>query len=75
MARQPAPKKQTPADRFAGKRVRVQYDAEVLSYHESGPTAPERVTLRVGGIITIAPISVVSVIEPVAKPVQEAMQW
>jgi len=62
MSKAPATKKITQAERYIGKRVRISCEADALSYHESGPTAPERITVRIGGIITVVPVSSVEIV-------------
>lgn len=49
-------------DPFIGRRVRIRCEAEVVCHYESGPTAPERVSVRVDGIITIVPVARVEVL-------------
>lgn len=44
-----------------GRRVRIRAEGEVLSHHASGPTAPERISVRIDGIITIVPVARVEV--------------
>jgi hypothetical protein len=48
--------------KLVGQRVRIRCEGEVLSQHEAGPTAPERVSVRVGGIVTIVPVANVEVV-------------
>jgi hypothetical protein len=49
-------------DPFIGRRVRIRAEGEVLARYESGPTAPERVSVRIDGIITIVPVARVEVL-------------
>ena len=44
-----------------GRRVRIRAEGEVLAHYEPGPTAPERISVRIDGIITIVPIARVEV--------------
>lgn len=55
----------TPAkpQKLTGHRVRIKAEGEVLSQHEAGPTAPERVSIRIGGIITIVPVQNVEIVQ------------
>lgn len=48
-------------DPLVGRRIRIRCEAEVVRYYPSGPSAPERVSVRVGGIITIVPVANVEV--------------
>lgn len=48
--------------KLTGQRVRIKAEGEVLSQHEAGPTAPERVSVRIGSIITIVPVANVEVV-------------
>lgn len=48
--------------KLTGHRVRIKAEGEVLGQHEAGPTAPERVSVRIGGIITIVPVANVEVV-------------
>lgn len=51
-----------PSD-LRGQRVRIRVaDAEVLGHYEAGPSAPERVQVRAGSIITIVPVEFVEVL-------------
>lgn len=45
-----------------GRRVRIRAEGEVLAHHDPGPTAPERVSIRIDGIITIVPVARVEVV-------------
>lgn len=63
MTRQPARKKLTRAEQYIGKRVQIRCDAEVHAHYEAGPTAPERVGVIIGGIITVVPAASVEVIQ------------
>lgn len=58
----PIPKPNIPAH-LHGLRVRVQYETEVLGHYEACPAAPERIMVRVGGIITIVPVSHIEVLK------------
>lgn len=49
-------------DPIIGRRVRVRADGEVLRKYEAGPTAPERVSIRIDGIITIVPVACIEVV-------------
>lgn len=49
--------------RLVGQTVRIKADAVVLGQHEAGPTAPERVSVNIGGIITIVPVQNVEIIQ------------
>lgn len=56
---------QAPQDRhpLIGKRVKIRCETEVLSHYEAGPTAPERVMVKVGGITTVVPMTYVEVVQ------------
>lgn len=45
-----------------GRRIRIWCEAEVINYYAAGPTAPERVSIQVGGIITVVPVANVEVL-------------
>jgi hypothetical protein len=45
-----------------GKRIKIRCEAEVINHYAAGPTAPERVSIKVGGIITIVPVANVEVL-------------
>lgn len=55
--------KEKQPQRLTGQKVRIKADAVVLSQHEAGPTAPERVSVRIGGIITIVPVRNVEIVQ------------
>lgn len=59
----PAPKHTTPAH-LHGLRVRVTFEAEVPGHYQAGPTAPERIMVKVpgGGLVTI-PASLAEVVK------------
>jgi hypothetical protein len=46
-----------------GKRIKIRCEAEVINHYAAGPTAPERVSVEVGGIITIVPVANVEVVQ------------
>lgn len=48
-------------DPLVGRRVRIRAEGEVLARYEPGPTAPERISVRIDGIITIVPVARVEV--------------
>ncbi len=49
-------------DPLVGRRVRIRAEGEVLAVYEPGPTAPERISVRIDGIITIVPVARVEVL-------------
>jgi hypothetical protein len=53
--------KPDPRDALIGRRVRTRAEGEVLPHHASGPTGPERISVRIDGIITIVPVARVEV--------------
>lgn len=55
-------KKPTRAEQYVGKRVKIRCDAEVHAHYEAGPTAPERIGVTIGGILTIVPVASVEVL-------------
>lgn len=48
--------------KLIGHRVRIKAEGEVLSHHEAGPSAPERVSVRIAGIVTIVPVANIEVV-------------
>jgi hypothetical protein len=54
--------KQPDREPFIGRRIRIRCEAEVIGHYAAGPTAPERVQVKVGGIITIVPVANVEVL-------------
>lgn len=58
--RAPAPAKAF--ERLKGRRVRVQLEAKILEHYASCPTAPERVSIFVDGVITIIPVCRIEVL-------------
>lgn len=62
MAKALQTKKLTPADKYAGKRVRIGFEADVQGHYDACSTAPERVMVRIDGIITIVPVARVEVV-------------
>lgn len=48
--------------RLIGRRVRIRCEGDVLAHFDAGPTAPERVSVRTRGIITIVPVADIEVL-------------
>lgn len=42
---------------IVGRRVRIRADGEVVAHYPICSTAPERVSVRIDGIITIVPVA------------------
>lgn len=49
-------------DPIVGRRVRIRAEGEVLARYDACPTAPERISVRIDGIITIVPVARVEVL-------------
>lgn len=49
--------------KLIGQRVRIKGEGEVVGQYEAGPTAPERVQIRIAGVITVVPVASVEVVE------------
>lgn len=48
---------------YKGKRVRISCEGVAEAHYEAGPTAPERISVVIGGILTIVPVANVKVVE------------
>lgn len=44
-----------------GRRVKIRAEAEVVAHYPMCSTAPERVAVRIDGIVTIVPVARVEV--------------
>lgn len=51
-----------PPDPYKGKRVRISCEGEAVAHYPAGPTAPERISVVIGGIFTIVPVANVKVV-------------
>jgi hypothetical protein len=58
----PIPAKKPTVDKYIGKRVRIRCEGEAHSHYAAGPTAPERIGVIIGGIITVVPVENVEVL-------------
>lgn len=56
------PIKKPAPDPYIGKRIRVSAEGEVIAHYPSCTTAPERVSIKVGGITTVIPVKSIEVL-------------